>query len=1261
MLNTISGTGQDDFLAGSEGGDLLLGLDGHDFLSGADGDDTLVGGRGDDFLSGGRGSNRYLFERGDGHDRVVDEGSRGVLQFGAGIAPADILATRDGEHLLLTLADSGESVLLPVYFAWFLSADNPDLPRRQSLYQIRFDDGMAWDRETVLALVAPPVLLLGEGNDIVGGVRHGNGGAGDDQLLGTTLNDVLLGGAGNDHLIGFGGDDLLDGGAGNDTLEPGGYGEGVATLRFVRGWGQDQVLRAPYATPLTELKIEGVLPASLSVSRSGAGSGPDLILSLKGSSDSITLRDFFHPDYAQPRYYLSFDNGTRWQASELIARLFTPGEQVLEGGDGADQLTGGMFSDLLSGGAGDDRLDGGYGDDVLVGGSGFDVLIGGEGDDTLDPGTGGGVLDGGAGNNLLLFGREAGNVQMYHYPIAHNTVLMASDVAPADVRVIKAEYGQFNISIANSPAVLQVLAGPMFGDPAVPQGELNVVFADGSVWDTAMLIRQLNRGDGGDNVLTGSMLADTLYGLGGNDQLFGLDGDDALHGGAGNDRLVGGDGADLLVGGAGDDELIGNYGNDIYLFARGDGVDTLFELSEPMAQNVIRFAPGISRADVTLVLSGPMLQVHYGAGDLVHIGNFAPGGAGTEAVSRFEFADGSVFSYAQLLPAAPPLLQAAVPNAYTKEASSFSLAIPANTFIDPQGQPLCYALTLADGAPLPAWLAFDPVSRVLSGKPADADTGTFQIRVLAVDPDGLSASTVFELKVDNINQAPQLAYQVNLPPAQGGVPFSFVLPADMFIDPDAGDTGVLSVPTLPSWLSFNAASRTLYGTPPLAASGSQLLLVAFKDGKGAQVTTSLQLAVTSSVGIVQEGGAADDVLGGSAGADTLSGGAGNDSYRVDHVADRVIELAGAGSDLVNASVSYALPANVENLSLEGSADLNGAGNALDNVITGNSGNNLLDGAGGSDTLSGGAGNDTYIVRGGERILENAGAGLDRVLASVSTTLGLNLEVLVLTGAALTGSGNALDNLIQGNGAANSLNGLAGIDLLQGGAGNDNLNDSSSTGNLFDGGAGNDAMNGGSGREIYVGGSALDTISPGTGADIVLFNRGDGQDTVLASQGMDNTVSLGHGIAYADLSLRRAGSDLVLGTGAGEQVTFKNWYAGSKNVSTLQVITEGGADYQPGSGLAIKDNKIEQFDFAALVARFDAAPGGWTVASALAAVARGGSDTLAIGGAIAYTYAIDGDLGELNMSSALAIIGSPAFGNAGQAIAGGVPDGSPLLF
>ncbi len=181
------------------------------------------------------------------------------------------------------------------------------------------------------------------------------------------------------------------------------------------------------------------------------------------------------------------------------------------------------------------------------------------------------------------------------------------------------------------------------------------------------------------------------------------------------------------------------------------------------------------------------------------------------------------------------------------------------------------------------------------------------------------------------------------------------------------------------------------------------------------------------------GNGAANILDGLAGADTMIGGAGDDVYRVDNAGDVVTESASAGTDRVESTISYTLGANVENLTLTGTAAVNGAGNTLNNVIIGNSaantltgldGNDTLDGQGGADTMVGGLGDDVYRVdNAGDVVTEAANAGTDRVESTISYTLGANVENLWLSGtAAVNVTGNSLNNQLAGNGAATSSTG-----------------------------------------------------------------------------------------------------------------------------------------------------------------------------------------------------------------------------------------------
>ena len=137
----------------------------------------------------------------------------------------------------------------------------------------------------------------------------------------------------------------------------------------------------------------------------------------------------------------------------------------------------------------------------------------------------------------------------------------------------------------------------------------------------------------------------------------------------------------------------------------------------------------------------------------------------------------------------------------------------------------------------------------------------------------------------------------------------------------------------------------------------------------------------------------DDILNGGSGADTLIGGAGNDRYVVDNAADRVQEAVAGGVDTVSVSASWAMDANVENLTMSGSEVIDVTGNTLNNQMVGNAAANRLDGGAGADTLIGNGGNDTLIGGAGNDILDggaganilSGGAGNDTLDGAAGTT------------------------------------------------------------------------------------------------------------------------------------------------------------------------------------------------------------------------------------------------------------------------------------
>ena len=313
---------------------------------------------------------------------------------------------------------------------------------------------------------------------------------------------------------------------------------------------------------------------------------------------------------------------------------------------------------------------------------------------------------------------------------------------------------------------------------------------------------------------------------------------------------------------------------------------------------------------------------------------------------------------------------------------------------------------------------------------------------------------------------------------------------------------------------------------------------------------------------------------------TFTGGPGNDIFTIDDSLDQIVEQPNGGTDLANASVSYVLPANVENLTLTGTAALTGTGNELDNVITANSGNDTLNGMAGNDTLiagsgtdalNGGDGNDLMIAGSGVTSFDG-GAGVDTIsFQNVATSVTVWLNGGGVNGFGAAGDtiantenliGSNFNDILHGDGGDNTLSGLAGKDQLDGGAGND----------VLDGGAGDDFLLGGDGNDTLLGGDGNDVLLGGAGADIM--TGGTGHDT------FEGTAAQLNGDTITDLS---AGDSILIDGATLSGFTYSisgntlQFTGGSITLTTIPVGTITATAVAGGVQLAVVPHPHDDFN------------------------------------------------------------------------------------
>jgi Ca2+-binding RTX toxin-like protein len=1285
--NTLTGNAGDNSLYGGAGNDVLDGMDGNDWLAGESGVDTLIGGLGDDTYVVSEQDDTLIEHAKEGTDTVISSvsytlGSNlenltltgNAAINGSGNALGNVLTGNDASNIL----DGG------------VGADAMSGGAGNDTYVVESTDDSVIEHlyqghDTVLSAIS---YTLG---DNVENLTL----TGDAALegFGNDLNNVITGNAAANHLSGGAGNDTLDGGAGADAMH-GGTGndtyhvddEGDVSVEN-SGEGHDRVFATAGHTlgeNLEDLYLQGTSDIDGVGNDIGNylfgndgdnhldgrggndylfGNGGEDVLDggagddyLDGGSGADTLsgdtgNDGYRVDHWGDRVIEVDDGGidsvtsrVGFTLGDFVENLYLSGEEDINGaGNGLDNIiVGNDAANTLSGEGGDDTLDGAAGNDTLYGGDGVDWLYGGDdayvdgygggeffgggefsyggsyladNDDFLDGGAGDDHLDGGSGNDLLLGGDG-------------NDYLYGGDDGFAVPPYGGGEY----------------YGGGEFGYGGRNEGE--------------------PRND------------DYLDGGAGNDVLVGGTGDDRLYGGEGEDVLEGGIGDDLLDGGAALDVMAGGNGNDVYYV---DGyAETVTVPGGGSGGGDEGSGDEADGGDDGCVHPDHRSKKHHGNEGVGngedtpppgHESNWNDGPGTSPGNPGQKGRPGKVIDWGYnrnpfgILPwhqhggwhgrkdGRGSHCGEVEPDTQSCEVGDFGLAAGQNPDTGPDTQILWHTDSVHEEEGGGYDIVYSSATFALSDFVEELHlTGSE-----AVDGSGnAQANLLYGNAADNV--------------LDGGGGSDFMAGGagdDIYVVDDMGDI-------IEEWAGAGDDSVHSAIDYVLGSHLENLTLLGDENLNG--VGNALDNTLTGNAGDnLLIGAAGDDTLDGGGGNDLLRGGAGDDRYRIgvtsrvdlieddegmntilfqegltaDNVAARLEqtdqgtmvhlrlvdrhgnEMKDMGADFVLKedgaspiaafSFSDGSELTLDELLVEARTL---AGSRCRDTITGGRHDETVLAGKGSDTVSGGAGHDTlYGEDGNDRLA--GGAGNDR---------------------------------LYGQKGRDDLYGGFGYDILDGGVGDDELSGDCHN-DLLLGGEGDDLLSGGNGADVLAGGEGDDALHLSGNGDMVLFNKGDGEDSVSMDDAAERfTLSLGQGIELENIRLARKRNDLVIeiGNGGGrcahrgrgrehDKIVMDDWYRSA---------THGDVVLQLVGNNELSGPSIRQFDFTAIVEAFDASRNDkWSIAEAALEAHLGESDSEALGGDIAYRYATGGTLDLLARDSIVASLSSQKLGLEAQPVHG----------
>jgi Ca2+-binding RTX toxin-like protein len=757
-----------------------------------------------------------------------------------------------------------------------------------------------------------------------GGIIDGTDAA--DVLLGSgdATADIITAKGDNDEVYGLDGDDTIYGNGGNDTLDG-----GLGADSMVGGAGNDDYV----VDNVGDVVVEAV------------GSGTDRIV-LEGI-------DFV-----------------------LAAGLEV--EELEMSGNVDTDVTGNEFSQLLLGDASNNKLMGLGGNDTLDGGTDFDYMEGGTGDDlylvdmenefvveAFNEGTdtvqtkgvsfslenwnnvenlilvGGGDLDG-TGNGLAntITGNDNDNDI---YGNAGNDTLIGG--LGADTM-----YGGANNDTYEVDHISDIVSEQVGEGTDTVKAFIDYTLTDDV--ENLNLMGSVVSGTGNNlaNTLKGNSAGNVLNGLGGNDTLDGQGGNDTMAGGTHDDTYIVGQVGDVVteLANAGSDTVIAsldytlganveNLTLAVGTYATGNGLANA--ITGNAGANTI---DGKAGADTMTGLLGDDHYIVGDAGDVVI--EVASGGFDTVIAS----VDHILGAFVEKL-----VLAAGTNATGNNLANEIVGNVGANVIDGKQGNDTMTGLAGDD-----TYVVTQAGDMVVEAASGGTDTVIAHINhVLAANVENVTLVAGSNATGNALANVLTGNAGNNKLDGQGGADtMSGGLGNDDYIVTDAGDVVV-----------EDAASGidTVHAAFDYALGNNLETLLLTSNAVKGTGNSAANTLIGNALANTLKGGAGDDTMDGGAGKDALEGGKGNDTYVLGGSKDKVTDNKGA-DDTITSTITRKLAdfAGIENLKLEGTAHINGTGNATDNDLVGNAGKNQLKGEAGNDLIRGLAGADQLWGGGG---------------------------------------------------------------------------------------------------------------------------------------------------------------------------------------------------------------------------------------------------------------------------------------------------------